>query len=163
MKKLDSYLTEKLVISKDTIKKPNYKYHPKNRSELIDLLLQLQEERGNNANLNDIDVSKVIDMNALFYEGFKEQCENIDISEWDVSNVINMNSMFYRCYNFDCDLSSWDVSKVTDMAHMFEYCREFDTSTTKNWTVNAHGKKVKDMFHGVIKGDIPDWWWKVEK
>lgn len=163
MKQLDLYISEKLVINKDIAKKPVYKYHPKNRGELVNILIQLQDERGNDADLNDIDVSAVTDMNALFYEGFREQCENIDISQWDVSHVTNMNSMFYKCRNFNCDLSEWDVSNVEDMAHMFEYCREFDTSTTKTWKVNAHGKKVKDMFHGAINGDIPDWWWKVQK
>jgi len=161
MKKIESYITEKLKINKDS-NKIEYHYHPKSRGELIDLLLKLLEKRGSNADLNDIDVSAITDMNSLFYEVNRVPgIDRIDISKWDVSNVTNMNSMFYKCYGFNCDLSEWDVSKVTDMRHMFEYCSVVNFDIEK-WKLNDK-VKVKDMIHGATKIDAVDWWWKIPK
>lgn len=161
MKRIESYITEKLKINKDS-NKVEYHYHPKSRGELIDLLLKLLEKRGSNADLNDIDVSAITDMNSLFYEVNRVPgIDRIDISKWDVSNVTNMNSMFYKCYGFNCDLSEWDVSKVTDMRHMFEYCSVVNFDIEK-WKLNDK-VKVKDMIHGATKIDAVDWWWKIPK
>ena len=45
-----------------------------------------------------------------------------DISNWDVSKVTDMNSMFYYAKSFNGDISNWDVSNVTDMSNMFWRC-----------------------------------------
>lgn len=53
------------VRDKKSIKKPEepaYAYFPENKEELESLLEKLIAERGNNADLNDIDVSKVVNM-----------------------------------------------------------------------------------------------------
>ena len=111
MKQLTTYIVEKLKINKDSNK---YHYHPKDKDELIDLLNKLIKERGNNADLNDIDTSKITNMSGLFLNSDF----NGDISEWDVSNVTNMLLMFDDS-KFDGDLSKWNVSKVTNMSSMF--------------------------------------------
>ena len=116
MKQLTTYIIEKLKINKDSIK---YHYYSKNKKELRSLIQKLLEERGNDADLNDIDVSDITDMSKLFY-GLDPH--NIDISEWDVSNVTNMESIFERCKNFNSDLSKWDVSNVKYMGHIFDGC-----------------------------------------
>ena len=54
MKDLNKYITEKLKIKKSN--KPSYKYFPKSKAELQDLLKQLIYERGNEGDFNDIDV-----------------------------------------------------------------------------------------------------------
>ena len=95
-----------------------YNYHPKNRNELIELVEQLIKERGNNADLNDIDTGEMTDMWGMFY--YSEF--NGDISEWDVSNVTNMAYMFCKS-KFNGDISQWDVSKVKDMSYMFQLSR----------------------------------------
>ena len=160
MKRIESYITEKRKINKDSNKKPQYQYHPKTKSELIDLLLKLLEKRGPNADLNDIDVSDITDMNSLFYEVNRvPEIKHIDISKWDVSNVTTMNSMFYKCHEFDCDLSGWDVSKVTDMSHMFEYCLEVNFDVGK-WKLNDK-VKARDMIHGAVQMKNIDWWWNL--
>ena len=112
MKNLKQYITEKLKITKDN--SYSYKYFPETREELDKIINQLIEERGNNADLNDIDVSNIKDMGGLFYN-YKF---NGDISKWDVSNVTDMNYMFHES-NFNGDISNWDVSNVENMCMMF--------------------------------------------
>ena len=114
MKQINKYIYERLHINKDT-GNHSYNYHPKTRDELKELIKKLIKERGNKADLNDIDTSEITDMYALFYKSEF----NGDISEWDVSNVEDMDYIF--CYNskFNGDISNWDVSNVKDMRSMF--------------------------------------------
>ena len=80
-------IIERLHINKDT---GNNNYHPKTKDELKELVNKLIEERGNNADLNDIDTSEITDMNYMFY---KSKFTG-DISKWNVSNVKYMKYMF---------------------------------------------------------------------
>ena len=114
MKSLSQYIQEKLIIKKDK----NYKYFPETREELKNLVLQRIKSEGNEIDLNDIDVSNVTDMSALF--GLPDF--NGDISHWDVSNVTDMSGMFYGCSKFNQDISHWDVSKVKTMNYIFSNC-----------------------------------------
>ena len=100
MKSLKLYITKGLHINRNT--KENYhNYHPKTNDDLQELVNKLIKERGNKADLNDIDTSEIIDMKDLFvYSDF-----NGDISGWDVSNVTNMCSMFaYSKFNGDIEI-----------------------------------------------------------
>ena len=65
MKTIDSFINEKLIINKNT-KINKYHYHPEDKNELKELIERLIGERGNNADLNDIDVSKITNMTGLF-------------------------------------------------------------------------------------------------
>ena len=107
MVNLSNYIVEKLKINKDT--KQVYHYHPKNYDELENLIKKLLEERGKDADLNDIDVSEVTEMWELFYH---LDPHNINISKWDVSNVTAFTRMFLNCKNFNCDLSEWNMSNA---------------------------------------------------
>ena len=90
MKNLKDIIQERLHINKD-INNHYYNYHPKTGDELKELLDKLIDERGDNANLNDIDTSEITIMDNMFAgSNF-----NGDISEWDVSNVEKMRNMFY--------------------------------------------------------------------
>ena len=113
MKALKLYITETLHVNKNT-KIQTYNYHPKDRDELKRLIRKLIKERGLNADLNDIDVSEITDMRAMFYMSKF----NGDISKWDVSNVTNMAYMFYMS-KFNGDISKWNTSNVDDMLHIF--------------------------------------------
>ena len=154
MKALKDFIDEAFRINKDTKVKNEYNYHPKTKKELRELIEKLLDECGNDADLNDIDVSKITDMKGLFND---LDIHNIDISEWDVSNVTNMMGMFYKCENFNCDLSKWNVSKVTDMFGVFYKCENFD-SDLSNWDVS----KVTDMRNMFFKcnslQNIPRWY-----
>jgi len=112
MKQLKDTILEKLVFNKHT--KSKYNYHPKTYIDLTALVNKLIKERGNNADLNDIDTSEITDMQNLF------NCShfNGDISLWNVSNVKNMFAMFTHS-KFNGDISNWDVSNVEDMQFMF--------------------------------------------
>ena len=116
MKSLKSYIQEKLIIKKN--KSTNYKYFPKSKEELKDIIFQRIEKEGNEVDLNDIDVSKITDMAHLFeYTDF-----NGNISAWDVSSVTDMRYMFYRCPYFNQDISNWDVSNVKNNELAFYDC-----------------------------------------
>ena len=147
-------IVERLHINKDIGKHDNhYNYHPKTKDELKQLVYKLIKERGNDANLNDIDTSEITDMTGLFFYSLF----NGDISNWDVSNVKDMSSMF-EASSFNGDISNWDVSNVKDMSSMFE-ASSFNGDIS-NWDVS----NVKDM-DGMFKyssftgenGDISNW------
>ena len=137
MKTLQNYITEKILINKNT--KIGYIYHPKTKDELKDIIKQRIESEGNECDLNDIDTSNITDMSNLFaYSRF-----NGDISKWDVSNVTNMDSMF-ACSKFNNDISNWDVSNVINMEDMF-IISKFN-SDISNWDVSNVKFKL-DIFY----------------
>ena len=115
MKQINKYIVERLRINKDIGNHDHhYNYHPKTKDELQELVDKLIKERGNEADLNDIDTSEITDMTGLFYESNF----NGDISNWDVSKVKDMQYMFENS-NFNGDISHWDVSNVKNMHSMF--------------------------------------------
>ena len=146
-------IVERLHINKDIGN--HYNYHPTTKDELKELVNKLMKERGNNADLNDIDTSEITNMYALFYDSFF----NGDISKWDVSNVKNMSFMFFNS-NFNGDISNWNVSNVENMGTMFQYS-EFtgENGDISNWDVS----NVKNMYHMFYKSPLeknPPKWYK---
>ena len=127
MKTLQNYITEKILINKNS--KIVYNYHPKTKDELEDIIKQKIESEGNECDLNDIDTSNITDMSNLF----SDSDFNGDISKWNVSNVTNMEGMFAGS-NFNGDISNWDVSNVTNMESMF-YESVFNSDISK-WDVS---------------------------
>ena len=116
MKTLQNYITEKILINKNS--KIVYNYYPKTKDELKDIINKRIESKGNECNLNDIDTSNITNMSSLF----KGSDFNGDISKWNVSNVTNMEGMFYSS-KFNCDISNWDVSNVVYKSYMFDNCQ----------------------------------------
>ena len=47
------------------------------------------------------------------------QAFNQNIGQWNVSKVTDMDGMFYGATVFNQDISDWDVSEVVDMTVMF--------------------------------------------
>ena len=76
-----------------------------NKHALVGLIRNIIKRRGNECDLNDVDVSNIIDMRYLF----KKSQFNGYISGWDVSNVTDMPHMFYGS-EFCGDISKWNVS-----------------------------------------------------
>lgn len=145
MKQLNRYITEKLVINKDTQDSKEYKYTPKNRWELMGIIDKLLEERGPNANLNDIDVSHIDDLAQVFKNNKHHKIYNIDISEWDVSNATDMAEMFSGCKDVNCDLSSWKVDNVKSFVRMFSGCKNFEGIGLEKWNP-IHVTHTTQMF-----------------
>jgi surface protein len=156
MKNLNQFITEKIKLSNDrfTHKQTEKTFFPETRAELKELVKRLISERGNDADLNDIDTSKITNMSDLFV--FSEF--NGDISEWNVGNVTDMTRMFLDCENFNCDLSNWDVSKVLYMEEMFTNCKNFEGNGLKYWKTNCL-IDTKRMFKECVKfnEDISGW------
>ena len=158
MKHINAYIIEKLRINKD-IDKVEYHYHPKDYNELKDLLRKLIKERGNDANLNDIDVTAVHQMWELFRD---LDPDNIDISKWDVSNVTAFSRMFIGCKNFNCDLSNWNLNSATHLNDMFFDCENFNCDL-EPWGKTINFDKIINMDGMVNKRynknlkHIPDW------
>ena len=151
MKKINKYIQERLHINKD-IDSNYYNYHPKTKEELKELIRKLIKERGNDADLNDIDTSKITDMSYMFYDSKF----NGDISNWDVSKVKDMHSMFYNS-KFNGDISNWNVSKVINMERMF-YESHFNGDIS-NWDV-SNVKDMSFMFTNTPLEKNPPKWYK---
>ena len=151
MKSLKNYIQEKLIIKKS--KSNSYKYFPKTKKELIDIIEKRIKQEGNEVDLNDIDVSEINDMSNLF----EVTDFNGDISEWDVSNVTNMRYMFYKCKEFNQDISQWNVSNVTNMRYMFLDCKTFNQDISI-WDV-SNVTDMSRMFLGckTFNQDISKW------
>ena len=157
MKHLTQFITEYIVKKKlDKAVDSKYKYFPKTKLELTELLKKLINS--GEINLNCIDTSAITDMSYLFGAFNNIKNINFNVSNWDVSNVENMNYMFFDCKNFDCDLSSWDVSNVEDMYEMFGNCKKFTGKGLENWDV-SNVTDISYMFIGCEKliCDLSDW------
>ena len=143
MKTLKQHIQEAFKLGEDNFKSRNERYtcQPKDIDELHKILKE-RLKKDKDADLNDIDVSKITDFGRLpnrdddvgvFY-GLDPH--NIDISKWDVSNARDMYVMFFGCKNLNCDLSKWDVSKVKNMTYMFMGCQKFEGKGLENWNVS---------------------------
>lgn len=157
MKQLNSYITEKLKINKES-GAHHYNYCPDSYSELRTLVRQLIRDRGEDADLNDIDISKVDNISNLFAYLEGVVVGKIKIDKWDVSHVIEMRSVFEDCDFFDADLSSWDVSNVEDMQEMFLGCTSFKGKGLENWNVH-HVEYMDRMFKECenFNADLSNW------
>ena len=148
-------IVERLHINKDTGNHDHYyNYHPKDKHELKELVKKLIKERGNDADLNDIDTSEITDMSFMF----ENSKFNGDISEWDVSNVKYMSYMLSNSSftGENGDISNWDVSNVEDMDYMFYYS-EFNGDIS-NWDVKKV-KTMKDIFNlSPLEKNHPKWY-----
>ena len=145
-----------LVNKKLNNRQDKYEYHPTNRPELLDIIIDLLKQ--GITDLNCIDVSNIEDMSYLFWAINKKiQVKDIDISEWDVSNVTDMLQMFSECSKFNSDLSNWDVSKVTCTRWMFSGCEKFNSDLSQ-WDM-SNVINMEDMFIRCksFNYDLSDW------
>ena len=161
MRNLNNYIVEKLHLNKDT---NIYKYHPKDKEELIDTIIIIGRENPDECkngilNLNTIDTSKIHTMDHIFPEVNKViKLFNVDVSKWDVSNVESFNNCFCLLQNFNCDLSNWNVSNCENFESMFEACYHFEGKGLENWDFRK-AINVKFMLDFCFKfnADVSKW------
>ena len=149
MKTLQHYITEKILINKNS--KIVYNYHPKTKDELEDIINKRIKSEGNECNLNDIDTSNITDMSWLF----NDIEFNGDISKWDVSNVKNMDNMFSYS-KFNGDISNWDVSNVRYMHGMF-WESAFNGNLSK-WNVSIVTDTGHMFDNSPLENNPPKWY-----
>jgi surface protein len=92
------------------------KIKAQHRNHLVDLIMSEMIRKGNNCDLNHIDISDVKNLSAVF----SNSEFNGNISEWDTSQVFSMENMFHSS-KFNGDISNWDVRNVIYMNYMFTY------------------------------------------
>lgn len=138
MKQINTYISEKLSINKNT---KITKYHPKSLEELKNIIINEKDgKRKRVLDLTDIDVSKVESLSELF-EDFTKLFE-VNLSGWDTSNVTDISKMFNRCENIKLiDCTGWNTSNIENMEKVFQFNKklktvkgieDWDTSLVKN-------------------------------
>ena len=163
MKQLSQYIIEKLKInSKSKVNHIDYKYHPKDKDELIECVKKLiRGKKDTTIDLNCIDISKIDNLSNLFspsnFPTLNTRHINLDVSNWDVRNVKTTAGMFTSNYYFNCDLSKWDVRNIKDMQYMFCKATRFEGIGLENWHPDSC-ENFASMFYGskVEKSKI-DW------
>ena len=89
--------TETCADNVDQILKSKYRYIPKTKDELIELV------NDSSVSLTDITPYFVKDLSHLFEDNKSRNYDGIE--DWDVSNVTDMRCMFENCGTFNSDLS----------------------------------------------------------
>ena len=101
-----------------------------------------------------MDVSKVVDMSALF--AFTD-LPNIDLSDWNPERVKTMEGMFYKSTFNNDSICEWNVSSCTYFANMFLFC-PFNFSL-KKWTPGFISKTIKNddgsYTEKTVRADLP--------
>lgn len=168
MKRLITYVQEKLLINKDFNKKKgiNITYFPKDSDELKNIIIDRLYNIGPGTkqkpvDFNDIDTSNITSFDKLFN---RLKFEYIDISSWDTYQVDSMENMFYSCEKLVSigDIGDWDVSNVGTFRGMFFDCESLENiGDLSDWEVTDNLKDTCSMFCMCYKlkniGDIGDW------
>ncbi|KKK64108.1 hypothetical protein LCGC14_2987550, partial [marine sediment metagenome] len=111
---------------------------------------------GSSGNMNGWDVSRVINMDYMFYQA---SSFNQPIGNWNVSSVTTMSWMFYRANSFNQPIGSWDVSKMTDLNYMFHDASSFN-QLIDSWNVSSV-TTMSRMFYGASSFNQPIDSWNV--
>ena len=165
MKSIQQHITERLQLNKDRVQQ--YKYIPDTKQELREILEE-KLKKDKNADLNDIDVSKITDMGAKDLGkvedeyGFVDEMglferldpHNIKINNWNVSNVEDMTGMF-SFSEFNQDISKWNVSNVVNMANMFRYS-EFNNDIS-DWDISNVENMYGIFYNSKFNQDLTSW------
>ena len=106
-----------------------------------------------NHNINDWNVSKVVNMAFMF----ESTPFNQPLDKWDVSNVGTMDCMFMNAKNFNQNISMWDTSNVESMEGMFSGAKSFNQNLD-NWQ-NMRLRYIQGMFNkSPLAYNPPEWY-----
>ncbi len=180
MRSINSFITEKLVINKNT-KINQFKYFPNDFKELKKIITKRALDSNDGVlDLNDIDISKITNLSYLFeninniksvdmneWDTSKvtdihglfwcnKSIEEIYISDWDTSNVQSFYGVFYKCENLKIlDLTNWKFDKCEKIDLMFANCSKLDVSFTENWDIDVNKVNCGDTFRNC--NNPPEW------
>ena len=153
-----SFILEKLKIGIDTKIGRPYKYFPETYSDLKDIVDKRINDKKDNIDFNDIDISNLKYIAGIFC--YKNELTHIDISKWNVSNVEDMQEMFIGCKNLETigDISNWNTSKLKDVTGMFYGCSKLhDIGDLDKWNYSKINRK-QNMFDLADKIKKPKWY-----
>ncbi|WP_370175031.1 BspA family leucine-rich repeat surface protein, partial [Leeuwenhoekiella palythoae] len=107
-----------------------------------------------NADLNDWDLSNVIETNFMFAYASSFKGE---ISDWNMANVTNIQSMFRGATAFNQPIGTWNVGQVQLMDNLFNGAENFDQDLS-NWNT-GNVTTMRGMFFAarLFKSDIGNW------
>ena len=104
MKTLQQFITEKILINKNS--KIAYNYHPKTKDELKKIIKLRIESDGNECDLNDIDTSNILDMSYLFeysdFNGDISPLKSLYSNKYDISRIFEV-SISFKSHSFPSD------------------------------------------------------------
>ena len=150
MKTFNKYISESIneaLINKNT-KISTYNYFPKTKEELKriikDKIAKMVSQKSSNLYLDDIDVSKIDDMNSLFM-GIPGSLniKKIDVTGWNTSKVESMGYMFGLLNNLKeiSGIEDFHTENVERMSYMFLECKKLKKINLSNWNI----KKVTSL------------------
>lgn len=133
---------------------PNGFFIPSGLRDILRIVVDdICDQKGENCDLNMVDVSNIKDFSGFFswtdFDG--------DISGWDVSSALDMSEMFFHS-EFNGDISKWNVSNVNDFSRMFQDSL-FDGDLNE-WKVKRKAKINNIFYTSPIETHAPLWWWK---
>jgi len=133
----------------------DYKYFPKNKTELQDIIIERINDNPVIPYLLDIDTSKITDMSDLFacdggsvlFNRFRYniRISKLDLSTWNTSKCKNMVGMFRILRSLKELKQNFDTSNVTNMMEMFWNCDNIETLDLSNFNTDKV-KNFKQMF-----------------
>ena len=156
MKTLQQHINERLILNKDRVKQ--YKYFPKNKAELIEIINErdyLNVNKYDNAilDLNDIDTSEIFNFSYIF-ERTKSTKININNWKFTKNNHIDIHGLFWNRSDIEeiyCD--KLDVSNVENFYGVFYGCAKLKKLNLDNWKF-SHGNDFQMMFKYCINLDL---------
>ena len=104
-----------------------------------------------------LDVSNVVNMNAMFYNNSlknESKIKKLNVSNWNVSNVVNMNRTFMGLNNLkSLDVDNWNTSKVKDMYGVFQGLHELNELKISHFDTTSITSEYNssNMFVGLRK------------
>lgn len=169
MKPIKKYISEKLVLNKDTFKRPEIKNHPETAQDLKDIIVHKIRNNNNSEtlDLNDIDVSEITDMRLLFNVPkiraalHDYNIKKIDINYWNTKNVTNMSYMFYQCFTIEeINISNINVESLDNADGMFNDCKKLKHLDLSSWNTDKL-RRSSAMFKTCVNlvdiGDLSGW------
>lgn len=149
MKSLNTYIIEKLYISKSS--KFNY-FVPNSMDELVDkIIIRIHDTKTDTLDLSYIDCKNLTNLENLFRNVYKkinlsdmENIKIINVSNWNVSSISNFEYCFTRLDTIEYieGLNTWDMSNANTINGMFSNCKQLKELDLSGWELRLSEKET---------------------